>query len=118
LAIVIGQDVSGNDFLTEVLRYREAPTRIFGSPATYGAFGTVIGLPGLLGEFSGGAVQVSDSIFFAEPWEFGSDGELPRFTTGIGVPPDELLLQRQSDAMIGVDTVLTRAEAWLEEVQP
>ena len=117
LAIVIGQDVSGNDFLTEVLRYREAPTRIFGSPATYGAFGTVIEVPALIGEFSGGSVQISDSIFFAAPWEFASEGELPLFMTGVGVPPDEALLQRQSDAMMGVDTVLTRAQQWLEEVQ-
>ncbi len=113
LAILIGQDVSGNDFLTEVLRRRDGPTRIFGSEATYGAFGTVVGLPTMLGEFGGGSVQISDSIFLDDPYEPGQ--ELPPFTTGVGVPADEIIFQRQSDAIRGVDTVLERAQEWLEE---
>lgn len=113
LAVVIGQDVSGNDFLTELLRRREAPTLILGSPATYGAFGTVVGLPGLLGEFAGGSVQISDSIFFDEPYQPGD--ALPEFTTGVGVPADEVVLQRQSDILNGVDTALERARQWLNE---
>lgn len=108
LAVVIGQDVSGNDFLTKLVTYRQAGTRIFGPVPTYGAFGVVWRLPAMPGELTGGSVQVHDTVFMADPGDINLD-----FTTGVGVEPDEVVYQKQSDALAGVDTLLERARAWL-----
>lgn len=108
LAVITGQDVSGNDFLTKLITYRTAGTRIFGPAPTYGAFGVIWQLPALPGELSGGSVQVHDTVFLADSGDTNLD-----FATGIGVEPDEVVLQKQSDAVAGVDTLLERARAWV-----
>jgi hypothetical protein len=110
LAVMTGLDVSGNDYLTKLLTYRSAETRIFGAVPTYGAFGVVWSLPALAGELTGGSVQVQDTIFVAQPSDTNLD-----FNTGTGISPDEVVLQKQSDAIAGVDTLVARARAWLAE---
>lgn len=114
LAILNGRDVSGNDYLARVLRDRQGgTTRIFGGAPTFGAFGPVITLPRILDELVGGAVQLQDTVFVRD----ASDDNL-RFNTGIGVAPDEVVLQRQSDAVAGRDTLLEAARAWVRGESP
>lgn len=111
VAIVNGRDVSGNDFLPRAFQDRPTgQTRIFGAVPTYGAFGPVYTLPRLLQENAQGRVQIQDSAFF-------NFNQQPNFTfeTGFGVEPDEVILQTQSDAVRGVDTILEAAKAWLRQ---
>lgn len=109
LAILDGYDISGNDFTAFALTLRRGgPTRIFGPSPTFGAFGPVTTLPRLPGDVYGGSIQTHDTVFLA-PGDQHFD-----FTTGVGVPPTTVLLQRQSDAIRGRDTVLDAARAWLE----
>jgi len=108
LAVVNGRDVSGNDFTAKLAQYRSGATRIFAAGVTHGAFGPIVSLPPHFSEISGGSMQLWDSIFVEHPGD-------PRqvFETGSGVPPDEVVLQRQSDALLGVDTTIEVAKAWL-----
>lgn len=111
VAVLNGGDVSGNDFVTRMLTMRTAgDTRIFGPARTYGAFGVVWTRPAFFGEIAGGSFQVHDAVFL----EDRSDRNL-NFTTGRGVEPDVEVLQRQSDAIRGVDTVLEEAKAWVQQ---
>ena len=111
LAIVNGMDVSGNDYLPRALQlFRDpAKTRIFGPANTYGAFGPIYSLPRVFHEVYGGSFQLHDTQFI------GDDGTDYGFETGYGVVPDEVIYQRQSDLLAGVDTILARARAWLLE---
>jgi hypothetical protein len=36
----------------------------------------------------------------------------------VGVAPDEIVAEKMSDAMMGVDTMLAAAQAWLEAGTP
>lgn len=110
LAILISLDVSGNDFTTQLLSYRSGPTRIFGPSPTWGAFGPVYMLPSHLGELMGGSLQHHDTLFMTS-----TDDRNTEFHTGHGVPPDQLVFQRQSDAVAGVDTIIEAARTWLTE---
>lgn len=109
IAIVNGLDVSGNDFLPYALKRRaRGETRIFGAVPTYGAFGPLSRMPRVASEIVGGSFQIHDTVFLA-----GLADPNVTFTTGFGVEPDEVVRQKQSDALQGVDTLLTRAKAWL-----
>jgi len=109
LAVLTGADVSGNDFVTRILNYREeGVTRVFGGARTYGAFGVVWSRPAFFGEISGGSFQVHDALFLADPSDTNLD-----FSTGRGVEPDSQIYQSQRDAVLGVDTVLEAAKAWV-----
>lgn len=109
LAILVGFDISGNDYVTKLATYRRTgATRIFGGAPTAGAFGVIWSLPAVGYELSGGSIQVQDTIF--------RDAYLDRnleFQTSTGVAPHELVLQRQSDAIRDIDTVVQAATAWL-----
>lgn len=111
VALLLGQDVSGNDFFTRSMEFRAADTRSFGAAPTYGAFGGSAQLPAYIGEILGGGFQSGDSVFWQTPIAF--DDLI--FESATGVPPDEVIYQRQSDAIQDIDTVLTRAIEWLEE---
>ena len=114
LAIVNGRDVSGNDYLPRALKDRPTgQTRIFAASPTYGAFGPIYTLPRILQELTGGSVQIQDTLFLP-----AFNQRNFNFTTGNGVPPDDVVLQRQSDAVNGVDTLLEAAKAWLQGDQP
>jgi hypothetical protein len=108
MAVLNGRDVSGNDFTTKLAQYRTGATRIFAPGVTHGAFGPIVSLPRHFSEVFGGSMQLWDSIFVETPGD-------PRqvFATGRGVPPDETVLQRQSDALLGIDTTIEAAKAWL-----
>lgn len=109
IAVLNGRDVSGNDFLPFALKRRtQGETRIFGVVPTYGAFGPIYTVPRVMGELIGGSVQLHDTIF-AE----GLGDPSLEFHTGFGVEPDEIVYQRQSDAILGVDTMIQAARAWL-----
>jgi hypothetical protein len=110
LAILIALDVSGNDYLTRLMRERTAETRIFGAGATYGAFGVIWQMPAHIGELSGGSLQVQDTIFVDSETDDNTF-----FHTSTGIRPDEIVRQKQSDAVNGVDTVLAAAKAWLQQ---
>lgn len=111
LAILSGDDVSGNDFLSQLLTYRAAPTRFFGQAPTRGAFGVIWSLPAYGEEYAGGSFQVHDTVFRPdEASVFVED-----FRTARGVPPTEIVRQRQSDLLRGVDTVLEAAIAWARQ---
>jgi hypothetical protein len=53
---------------------------------------------------------VHDTIFAQSMQDTNLD-----FVTGTGVSPDEVVMQTQRDAVLGVDTMLERARAWLAE---
>jgi hypothetical protein len=108
LAVLNGRDVSGNDFTTKLAQYRTGASRIFAPGVTHGAFGPIVSLPTHFSEISGGSMQLWDSIFVETPGD-------PRqvFETGRGVPPDDIIRQRQSDALLGIDTTIEAAKAWL-----
>lgn len=111
LAILIGADVSGNDFITRILDNRtDGATRIFGGARTYGAFGVVWSRPAFLGEIAGGSFQVHDTVFLQTADDTNQD-----FATGRGVAPDQEILQSQRDAVLGIDTVLEAAKAWVQQ---
>ncbi len=114
LAVVNAFDVSGNDYLSRTLKERpRGQTRIFAATPTYGAFGPVFSLSRLLQELGGGNLQIQDTLFLRDAGDQNFE-----YLTGIGVPPDEVVLQRQSDAVLGTDTLLEAAKAWLRGDQP
>ncbi len=101
-------DVSANDFMPRLLKGR-AGFRVFAPHATAGAFGAISSLPSLYPGWSGGSIQVQDARFAA-----GFDGVASaRWESGHGVEPDEVVAEKLSDAISGVDTILTAATTWL-----
>lgn len=108
VAVIIALDVSGNDYLTKLVRQRTGETRVFGAGATWGAFGVIWPMAAHLGELSGGSLQVQDTLFLRSADDTNAD-----FPTSFGERPDETVLQTQSDARLGRDTVLEAARAWL-----
>jgi hypothetical protein len=109
LAVVIGLDVSGNDYLTKLMRVRSGgETRVFGAGSTWGAFGVIWSIAGHMGELAGGSLQVQDTLFMSTENDDNAD-----FPTSTGERPDEVVRQKQSDALVGKDTVLEAARAWL-----
>ncbi len=60
--------------------------------------------------------QCHDSVFSAN-----KEGPFSGFESGIGVAPDEVVYQLQSDAMNGEDSMIKAAHQWLAtqgEVMP
>lgn len=111
IAVLNYLDVSGNDYVSELLRHRGESTRIFGPGPTYGAFGAIVTLPTRGFELEGGgSLQIHDTLFLRDPADENED-----FTTGRGVEPTVRVLQKQSDLVRGVDTALEEAKRWLRE---
>jgi hypothetical protein len=111
VAWVNSADVSANDFTPRMFRDRPG-LRVFGPTPTSGAFGAVGSLPPLLpGEAYGGSIQVQDSRFARGPEQLAHRP----YESGVGVPPDEVVVQTLSDALAGRDTIIARARAWLKE---
>lgn len=109
LAVLVGYDISGNDYVTKLTTYRrQGATRIFGGAPTAGAFGVIWSLPAVGHELSGGSIQVQDTLFRERAGDLNLE-----FQTSTGVAPHELVLQRQSDALRDIDTVVQAATAWL-----
>lgn len=110
VAVLNGRDVSGNDFLSYQLSRRTARTRIFGPGPTYGAFGMIMGLPDHEVGIQGGTLQATDASTLDAP-----DSPLDARMSGPGIPPDVVVLQKQSDAVAGIDTLMEAAHAWLQQ---
>ncbi len=105
-------DISGNDYAPIMLQGR-GNFRIFGPHATAGAFGAVAGLAPLLpNDYSGGSVQIHDTRFANSRAALSTTP----YQSGVGVPPDEVCLQKLSDSLNATDTMLARARAWLLEM--
>ncbi len=100
-------DVSANDFLARLVKGR-TNLKLYGLP-TSGAFGSVSSVPPMLAGWGGGSIQMQDSVFSADPSGWPSAA----FESGKGVPPDVVGAQRMSDALLGKDTLLEAAHAWL-----
>ena len=108
VAVLMGLDVSGNDFLTRLLKQRSGPTRLFGPGPAYGAYGRIQFLPGMGVALGAGSVQIQDSLFVVD------DADPSRaFASSTGVLPDVIVRQKQSDAMAGKDTIYETALAWV-----
>jgi hypothetical protein len=116
LVVLTGLDASGNDFLSEILAHRDpAVTRLVGMGPCLGAFGAINTFPAYGFEHFGGSMQVQDSA--AAPVALA--GPPLAFLSGHGTQPHDRVVQRQSDAVLGRDTLLERARAWLDgEVTP
>ena len=102
-------DVSANDFMPRLLKGRTG-IKIFAPHPTSGAFGSISSLPGLWTGWSGGSLQVQDARFAADL----ATASTVRWESGHGVEPDIVSVQKLSDALSGVDTMVAAATAWLE----
>lgn len=102
------RDVSANDFMPRLLQGRTG-FRIFAPHPTSGAFGAVLPLPSVASGWSGASIQIQDARFAPTIGDVG----VARWESGHGVEPDEVVVQKLSDALAGVDTIVTAATAWL-----
>jgi hypothetical protein len=103
-------DVSANDYMPRLLQGRRG-FRIFAPGPTVGAFGAVVSFPSFMPGWSGGSIQFQDSKFAATTAAL----EGARWESGHGVAPDVVVAQKQSDAILGRDTLVSAARAWLQE---
>ncbi len=108
VALLVGWVISSNEFLTGLMQLREGPTRVFGPGPTLGGFGNVIDMPAHYADLSGGRLQVSDAMLYT-----GGAPQSLEFHSGRGAKPDVEVRQSQRDLLLGVDTVVERARAWL-----
>jgi hypothetical protein len=98
-ALLITSDISASDWLPLGMKGADN-VRLFGPYETNGAFSTRLALGYWLGM----------SFTLASGDTYVEDG---RTINGFGVPPDEVVLPRQSDLARGRDTVFEAALAWL-----
>lgn len=101
-------DVSANDFTPRLLKGR-AGFRIFAPHPTSGAFGAILDMPSVASGWLGASLQIQDARFVPS---IDTVGEA-RWESGHGVEPDEIVAQKLSDAIAGVDTIVKAATAWL-----
>lgn len=102
-------DVSANDYMPRLLKGR-SNVKIFGPHPTAGAFGAITTVPSFAPGYSGGSMQYQDSRFAATYGDFAA----ARWESGHGVEPDVVIAQKVSDAILGKDTILEAARAWLK----
>ncbi len=108
VAVLNGFDVSGNDYLSRFLAYRQAPTKIFGYGPAIGAYGASCSFASYLWESQAMRYQCHDTRFSAS-----EDGTFEGYESGTGVMADEVVYQLQSDANLGEDTMIKAAHQWL-----
>ena len=92
--------------MLRILQERKAETRVFGISVLPGGYGTTSLLPNLLNEFRAGRIQIQDGMFEFQQWT--------NFESGFGAAPDQFVLQKQSDAIKGVDSIILAAKNWLQ----
>lgn len=102
------RDVSANDFMPRLLKGRSG-FKIFAPHPTSGAFGAVLPLPTVASGWSGASIQIQDARFAPS---LDAVGEA-RWESGHGVEPDLVVVQKLSDALYGIDTIVTMATDWL-----
>jgi hypothetical protein len=108
-----GADVSANDYLAALIEGRDNQ-RVFGPGPTSGSYGTISSIAAPLVGWRGGSIQMTDSVWA----ESQTAMSMQTFRSGVGVAPDEIVAEKMSDAMMGVDTMLAAAQAWLEAGTP
>ncbi len=112
LAVLTGIDGSGNDWLTHHLRIARSSTvgetRVFGPIQLIGAYGEVVSLPLYDVGMSAPRLQWIGGVIL-----WNDQQRLDAHVGAEGVVPDEIIFQRQRDAIRGVDTALTEARRWL-----
>ena len=109
IAWINGQDYSMNDIVPRTLQ-GDPSFRIFGPVSTAGAYGEVSSLPPILGSWTVGKLQVLDM----RVGDTFADAVGSSWQSGHGVVPDVVVVQKESDLLRGVDTVLAAAKAWLQ----
>jgi hypothetical protein len=102
-------DVSANDYMPRLLKGR-SNLKIFAPHPTAGAFGNIIELPPVGSNVIGGSIQIADSRFAVDV----ASAQSARWESGHGVVPDVVVAEKLSDAILGVDTIVTTALTWLE----
>lgn len=102
------RDVSANDFMPRLLKGRKG-FQIFAPHPTSGAFGAVVQLPSVASGWSGASIQIQDARFAPSI----DDVDDARWESGHGVEPDVVVVQKLSDSLSGVDTIVQAATAWL-----
>jgi hypothetical protein len=99
VALLVTRDVSASDYFPNA--FKGSPSaRIFGPHPTNGAFST----------FLGGSYWLGISYQFAVEDTIDHTGHA---LCGHGVIPDEIVAPKQSDLMVGVDTVYKAALTWV-----
>jgi hypothetical protein len=106
-------DVSANDFMPRLLKGRTG-IKIFAPHPTSGAFGAISSLPALWTGWSGGSLQVQDARFASDL----AGASTARWESGHGVEPDVVVVEKLSDALAGVDTIVQAATQWLASGNP
>jgi hypothetical protein len=101
-------DVSANDLIARALKGR-ANFRIFAPHPTNGAFGAILSLPALSPNWGGGSIQIQDARFGTTLQALRT----ARWESGYGVAPDDVVVEKLSDALGGIDTILETALAWV-----
>ncbi len=101
VALLITEDVSASDWLPFGMKGAQH-TRIFGPFETNGAFSTRYSFGYWLG--LNYVIATGDTV--------ASDG---RTLNGTGIAPDEVVLPKQSDLLIGKDSVYEAALAWVRQ---
>jgi hypothetical protein len=100
VALLITRDVSQSDFFPHQIK-GSPNARIFGPHPTNGAFSSLNGL----------------SYWLGLSFQFGSgdtvDVRTGEALCGSGAKPDEVVLPKQSDLVVGKDTVYEAAAAWV-----
>jgi hypothetical protein len=101
-------DVSANDYLAALVQGRTSQ-KIFAPGHTSGSFGTISSIGQMLLGWRGGSIQMTDSLWGTDVSSFQTSS----FHSGAGIPPDEIIGEKMSDAINGVDTMITAAVSWL-----
>jgi hypothetical protein len=107
VAFVTAWGLSGSDFMLRIMQERSGPTRTFGSSTFPGGYGTTSYIPSLINEIYPARVQMQDVAFQFK--------QKSLFESGYGATPEEIVLQKQSDAIQGVDSIIQAATAWLNQ---
>jgi hypothetical protein len=103
-------DVSCNDMLPLLLD-GAANVRIFGPVPTYGAIGNDVPTPAPIAGWSSGSIAVADGRMASDV----TTAQGAAWRSGTGVAPDQVVVQTVSDSLVGNDTVVSAARAWLGE---
>jgi hypothetical protein len=103
-----GDDVSMNDIVPRLMAGR-TNFRVFGPHPSHGAYGEISKLPPILSSWRAGSLQVLDMRFGPTP----SAARAAAWESGRGVAPDEVVRQKVSDILVGRDTILEAARAWV-----
>ena len=113
MAWLNGASVSANDIVPLFVKGRPN-SRIFAAVPSAGAYGAIGQVGPLLPGRSMETIQLEDS----RPGKDLESAKSAPLTSGKGVVPDVVVVQKLSDLLQGKDTAVMAAEAWLAEGSP